>query len=188
MTGGVKCRLGLAEPEDCKKTFFPKPVDITITESFFAVDLVARVFFEGLSKGTTFVREKECMAQVFGSFDEQIPATDRGHHPAEEFKEYKDFVLDQIGARLDLTKNCSDGRAVWNIPLEIVNDGKAVKSSVIQEFRLERRVFTIIKGESVLFQGNIDITSPTEQEGRSAQKGKEAKETSEGEKKETEEQ
>jgi len=116
MVSQVSCRFEIASQEDCKTTFFPKPIDVTRMEGFFRVDLVARLFFEGIDKGTILVREKECMAEVTGCFIEQIPPTDRGHHPAEHFKEYKDYLIDQIGVFIDPKKDCSSGKAKWEIP------------------------------------------------------------------------
>jgi len=152
----VTCRAEIAAQEDCARTFYATPLDVTRMEDLFRVDIVARVFFEGLEEGTRLIREKECMAEVSGSFCEQIPKIARGHNPCSEFKNYNRFMIDQIGLYLDPRKDCSLGNARWEIPVEILNNSMRIRTTVIQEYRLEDRYLRIFKAGCLLFEGGID--------------------------------
>ncbi len=127
--------------------------------------LILEVYAKPIIQGSDLppslsLKELEVIGTFEGDFRDQFPP-ETGHNPREDFTR-ANRILDHISFALDTEKPCDNGVAPWIIPTLLESDERALwgaKLDVIQEYRLDHRHLTILKGGNILLECSVDKPS-----------------------------
>ena len=143
--------------------YISKNPDILNNADFCDISIRVAIVIEGIASEKLMIKEEEVNGVLEGDFSDQFEKS-TGHNSKKEATAYEDVVsgkeTDVIGISILKNKKFSNGRARWDIPILLFHKDSfsaPIIKTVTQEYILENKKITILKGGSVLLDDyNVD--------------------------------